>query len=193
MGGREPERGTDFGAPDERIDAAAAVAFRQLFDRHFAELYRFVYRYVQSVESAKDLVHEAFLRLWQQRGQVDLAGPAARSYLYTVARYESLDYLRHRRVEDRWQRQYSDPVMLEGAAALATDPHQEFTNNEIATAIQRAVDTLPRRQREVLLLRWQHRASYDEIAQTLGVSPKTVATHITRAIEHLREMLAQVR
>ena len=42
MGGREPERGTDFGAPDEGPEAKAAVAFRQLFDRQFAELYRFV-------------------------------------------------------------------------------------------------------------------------------------------------------
>ena len=83
--------------------------------------------------------------------------------------------------------------MAEGGAALAADPHQEFAANETAAAIQRAVETLPRRQREVLLLRWQRQASYDEIAQTLGISPKTVAIHVGRAIQHLREMLAQVR
>jgi RNA polymerase sigma-70 factor (ECF subfamily) len=193
MGGREPERGTDFGASDDGPDGPAATAFRQLFERHFAELYRFVYRYVQSAETAKDLVHEAFLRLWQQRDQIDLGGPVARSYLYTIARYQSLDHLRHRRVEQRWQRQYADPVMLEGAAILAADPHQEFAANEVAAAIRHAVDTLPRRQREVLLLRWQRQASYGEIAQTLGISPKTVAIHVGRAIQHLREMLEQVR
>src|SRR5690242_6211584 len=101
MEGREPERGTDVGAPDNGQRAEPAVAFRQLFDLHFAELYRFVYRYVQSVETAKDLVHEAFLRLWQQRDKVDLGGPTARSYLYTIARYQSLDHLRRRRVELR--------------------------------------------------------------------------------------------
>jgi len=182
MEGREPERGTE-----------PYVAFRQLFDLHFAELYRFVYRYVQSVEAAKDLVHEAFLRLWQQREKVDLGGPTARSYLYTIARYQSLDHLRRRRVELRWQRQYSDPVMVDHGAALAADPHQEFADKEIAAAIQGAVDSLPRRQREVLLLRWQRQASYDEIAQTLGISPKTVAVHLSRAVQHLREMLTQVR
>ncbi|MGH9895290.1 MAG: RNA polymerase sigma factor, partial [bacterium] len=41
-----------------------AAAFRYLFEQHFAELYRFVYRYVRSSEVAKDLVQEAFLRLW---------------------------------------------------------------------------------------------------------------------------------
>jgi RNA polymerase sigma-70 factor (ECF subfamily) len=182
MDGREPERGT---VPD--------VAFRQLFDLHFAELYRFVYRYVQSVEAAKELVHEAFLRLWQQRDKVDLAGPTARSYLYTIARYQSLDHLRRRRVELRWQRQYADPVMVDQEPVFATDPDREFTNKEISAAIERAVDSLPPRQREVLLLRWQRQASYDEIAQTLGISPKTVAVHLGRAIQHLREMLTQVR
>ena len=182
MDGREPERGS---APD--------VAFRQLFDLHFAELYRFVYRYVQSVETAKDLVHEAYLRLWQQRDKVDLGGPTARSYLYTIARYQSLDHLRRRRVELRWQREYSDPVMVEEGAVLAADPHAEFNGKEIAAAIQRAVDSLPPRQREDLLLRWQRQASYDDIATALGISSKTVAVHLGRAIQHLREMLTQVR
>ncbi len=193
MEGHDPGSGPGGGTPDQGPDATAAVAFRELFDRHFAELYRFAYRYVQSVEAAKDLVHEAFLRLWQQRHQVDLAGPGVRSYLYTIARYQSLDHLRRRRVEEQWQRRYADPVIADGGAALSADPHQEFAAKEVAAAIGRAVESLPRRQREVLLLRWQRQASYEEIAQTLGISPKPVAIHVGRAIQHLREMLAQVR
>jgi RNA polymerase sigma-70 factor (family 1) len=193
MDGRERERGREADVPGSEVDAREAAAFRSIFELHFESLYRFVYRYVQSAEPAKDLVHEAFLRLWRQRAQVDLGSASAKSYLFTIARYQSLDHLRRRRVEQRWQRQYADPVMAEGGAVLAADPHQEFTANEIAAAIQRAVETLPRRQREVLLLRWQRQASYDEIAQTLGISPKTVAIHVGRAIQHLREMLAQVR
>lgn len=187
---REPQRAGEAGAPEEGPEA---IAFRQLFDQHFAELYRFVYRYVQSTEAARDLVHEAFLQLWRQREQVDLGGSSVRSYLYTVARYRALDHLRHRRVEERWQRQYADPVMAAEGPIVADDPHQVFAANEIAVAIREAVDALPRRQREVLLLRWQHQASYDEIAQTLGISPKTVGVHVGRAIQRLRETLAQVR
>jgi RNA polymerase sigma-70 factor (ECF subfamily) len=160
---------------------------------HFRELYRFAYRYVRAEEAAKDLVHEAFLRLWQQREQVVLGGAAARSYLYTIIRYRALDQLRRRRVEDRWQREYATPIIAEEGAALAGDPHQDLAAREIATAIQQAVDTLPRRQQQVLQLRWQQQASYDEIAETLGISPKTVAIHIGRAIQRLRELLAHVR
>lgn len=179
--------------PDDGVDTLESAAFQRLFEQHFPELYRFAYRYVRAEETAKDLVGEAFLRLWRQRVQVDLEGPAARSYLYTIVRYQALDHLRRRRVEERWRRDYVTPLVTEQGAALAADPDQEFTARETGAAIQQAVDSLPHRQRQVLLLRWQQQASYDEIAETLGISPKTVAIHIGRAIQRLREILTQVR
>jgi RNA polymerase sigma-70 factor (ECF subfamily) len=185
--------GTGAVAPDEGPDAVSSAAFQRLFELHFPELYRFAYRYVRAEEAAKDLVGEAFLQLWRQRDQVDLSGSTARSYLYTIVRYRALDYLRRRRVEERWRREYVTPLITEQGAALAADPDQEFTARETAAAIQQAVDALPQRQRQVLLLRWQQQASYDEIAETLGISPKTVAIHIGRAIQRLREILTQVR
>jgi RNA polymerase sigma-70 factor (family 1) len=192
MENRKPQ-GMEGGEASDGPEAPAAIAFRTLFELHFEELYRFGYRYVQSAEAAKDLVHEAFLRLWRQRSQVQLDGPAARSYLYTIVRYQALDQLRHRRVEERWRREYVAPLVTDQGTALATDPDQEFTAQETGAAIQQAVDALPRRQRQVLLLRWQQQASYDEIAETLGISPKTVAIHIGKAMQRLRELLAQVR
>jgi RNA polymerase sigma-19 factor, ECF subfamily len=179
--------------PEDGPDARAATDFRRLFDLHFEELYRFAYRYVQSAETAKDLVHEAFLRLWRQRSQVEFGGTTVRSYLYTIVRYQALDHLRRRRVEERWQRDYVTPLVTDQGAALALDPDQEFTARETAAAIQQAMDALPRRQRQVLLLRWQQQASYDEIAESLGISPKTVAVHVGRAIQRLREILGKAR
>jgi RNA polymerase sigma-70 factor (ECF subfamily) len=190
---REPPGTGVGGEPDDGPDSPAALAFGRLFALYFEELYRFAYRYVRSVETAKDLVHEAFLRLWRQRAQVDLDGPTARSYLYTIVRYQAVDHLRRRRVEERWQRDYVTPLVTDQGAALALDPDQEFAARETAAAIQQAVEALPPRQRQVLLLRWQQQASYEEIAETLGISPKTVAIHVGRALQRLREILAQAR
>lgn len=191
MDSREPPV-SDPDESDDAPDPQAAAAFRQVFELRFEELYRFAYWYVRSSETAKDLVQEAFLRLWRQRDQVDLNAPQARSYLYTVVRYEALDHLRHSRVVDRWRMEYVNSLEEHGVLAPAGSD-QELATKEIATAIRRAMETLPRRQRQVLLLRWQQEASYAEIAQTLGISPKTVGIHISRAIQRLREILAQVR
>jgi RNA polymerase sigma-70 factor (ECF subfamily) len=173
-GPREPEQGPD--APE-------ALAFGRLFELHFEELYRFAYRYVRSWETAKDLVGEAFLRLWSQRSQVELGGRTARSYLYTIVRYLALDHLRHRRVQERWQCE-------DQGTTMASAPDQELIDAETTATIQDAVDALPPRQREVLLLRWKQQASYKEIAKIVGISPRTVAVHIGRAIQRLRALLA---
>jgi RNA polymerase sigma-70 factor, ECF subfamily len=193
MDGREPSGGGLGGEPEAGSDASEAMAFRRLFELHFEELYRFAYRYVRSAETAKDLVQEGFLRLWRQRTQVDLGGRTARSYLYTVVRYQGLDYLRHRRVQEQWQREYTAPQVTDHGPAPAPDPTEEITARETAAAIQQAVDALPPRQRQVLLLRWQQQASYDEIAESLGISPKTVAVHVGRALQRLREILGRTR
>lgn len=188
--GEPPEPATD--EQERGADPAAAIAFSNLFESRFEELYRFAYRYVQSAETAKDLVHDAYFRVWSQRHQVDLTSPAARSYLYTVVRYEALDHLRHRKVEERWQAEYVAPLLTSQGAVLSPDPDQEIAAKEIATTIRRAVQALPRRQRQILLLRWEEQASHDRIAEILGISPKTVAVHIGHAYQRLREVLAQV-
>lgn len=193
MTGRRPPIAGPDSAPDDDAGAEAAAAFRRLFERYFAELYRFAYRYVRTEETAQDLVHEGFLQLWRQRDHVDLEGPMARSYLYTVVRYQALDHLRHRRVEERWRQEYAAPAVMEAGVALAPDPDQELSIRELAAAVRHAVDALPLRQRQVIHLRWQQQASYDQIAETLGISSKTVGVHIGRAIQRLREVLAQIR
>jgi RNA polymerase sigma-70 factor (ECF subfamily) len=191
MTGRKPPTIRPGGAEEDASSDAAA--FRRLFEQHFAELYQFAYRYVRAEETAQDLVHEGFLRLWRQREQVDLGGPAARSYLYTIVRYQALDHLRHRRVEERWRQEYAAPAVMEQSAVLAPGPDQELATREIAAAVRHAVDALPLRQRQVIHLRWHRQASYEQIADTLGISRKTVGIHIGRAIQRLRQVLAQLR
>jgi RNA polymerase sigma-70 factor (family 1) len=191
MENREPPHRDIGGEPDDGSGSPAAIAFGRLFGLHFQELYRYAYRYVRSEETAYDLVNEAFLRIWSHRSRVAIGGPTARSYLYTTVRYQALDHLRRRRIEDRWRTEYAAPLVANQGAVLVADPDQELTARETAAELQQAVDALPRRQRQVVLLRWQQQASYDQIAEALGISPKTVAIHVGRAIQRLREILGK--
>ena len=167
-----------------RIAAGDTDAFRQLFDENFDRLYGFVYRYLPTGE-AEDLVQEVFLRVWRCRealtGAMDLRG-----YLYVIARQRALDRLRHRTVEDRYLRARSRPDEPEVASS---DPVTELEARELASEIQRAMDILPPRQLEVLRLRWHQHQSYQDIGLALGISPKTVAVHLSRAIAALRNSL----
>jgi RNA polymerase sigma-70 factor (ECF subfamily) len=168
--------------------SADAVAFRRLFETHLDQLYRFIYRYVQSEEEAEDLVHDVFLRVWRGRDRVPLDGEL-RAYLYTLARNRALDHLRHQRIVDRWRSPDAAPALVEQALVVPPEGEERVAADEIIAAIRCAIGALPPRQRDVLLLRWQRQATCDEIAQILDISPKTVEIHMSRALRQLRKTL----
>jgi RNA polymerase sigma-70 factor (ECF subfamily) len=68
-------------------------------------------------------------------------------------------------------------------------PDDELARADIAAAIQRAVDALPARVREVLLLKWQRGMTNAQVAESLGIARKTVEMHVTRAGRALRSLL----
>ena len=171
-----------------QLAAGDAEAFKHLFDTYFDRLYLYVFRYLQSGEESQDVVHDIFLQIWRQRGRIGLERDL-RTYLYASARNHALDRLKHRRVEQRFRDRRAAALAAGQDITPAPDPESELESRELAAAIQKAFDTLPRRQREVLQLRWQGPMSYNEIARFLGISSKTVAVHLARALQHLRESL----
>lgn len=181
-------------SPDGALDRAEletaerdGQALRALFEAHYEELCRFAYRYVGVAEEARDIVQDAFLRLWRKRATLELHH-GLRTYLYTLVRNLSLDRLRHRRVE----RRYAAPRLVDEGPAWNADPEQELISDEVSAAISRAIEALPPRQREIIVLRWRDGASYERIALMLGISQKTVGNHITRAMDHLRYSLGRL-
>ncbi len=181
---------SDLNAPDlpESLAPGDLDAFHRAFDAYLDPLRRFVYTYVVSWEIAEDLVNDAFLQLWRQL-QSGEPVRALKAYLYTAARNRAISHLRHRRVEARHLRQYLQPHLRSVHGVLPPQAEREVLARELAATIQRAVDELPGRQREVVLLKWQGHMTHEEIGRTLGIASKTVAEHFRRAVEHLRTVL----
>lgn len=169
-------------------DPDDAAIFKRLFEAYFDRLFRYAYRYLESADEAQDLVHDIFLTVWRQRRSIGLQRDL-RTYLYVTTRNRALDRLRRRKVEARYHRRRAAAEAAEPEAELAPDPAAELESRERAAAIQQAIDALPARQREVLRLRWEAHLSYNEVAEALGISPKTVAVHLTRALAQLRQAL----
>lgn len=182
----ETEELEETAAQPELLGAGDVEAFKQLFDTYFETLYRYALRYLRSAEEAKDVVHDVFLQMWRHRQRIGLKRDL-RTYLYATTRNHALDHLKRRKVEDRFREGREGAVAQEGA-----DAESELESRELAATIQRAIDSLPPRQREVLRLRWQQHLSYEEIAKVLNISPKTVAIHLSRGLQHLREALPDI-
>ncbi|WP_310964161.1 RNA polymerase sigma factor [Nocardioides terrisoli] len=155
------------------------VALVGLYDRHYATLVRVAVLLVRDRETAEDVVQDAFVdmcRRWPRLRDRE----AAAGYLRTAVVNRSRSVLRHRKVVDRQRPERTD---------TAPGADESVLSRSTRTAVLDALAALPRRQREVLVLRYYLDLSESEIAQTLGISRGSVKTHASRAASALREAL----
>jgi RNA polymerase sigma-70 factor (ECF subfamily) len=174
-----------FGA---RIAAGDVHAFRELFDREVAGLVRYATGALGSREDARDAVQESFLRLWQTRARLDTESDPVR-LLYTIVRNLARDRLRHRAVEQRPHPQLETPQLIQSGSL---DLEESEAVGEIEAAVQRALETLSPRQREIVLLRWRRQLTYEQIGAELGIAPGTASAHMQRAIGQLKALLPRL-
>jgi RNA polymerase sigma-70 factor, ECF subfamily len=134
------------------------------------------------LDAAEDLVQEAFMRLWERRSSWRPGSDPA-AVLYTIVRNLALNERRTRRTRALILRRVTLPP------AAPPTPGEELENGELARAIREAIEALPTRRREVFLLARFHGLSYAQIAETMAVSPQTVANHMSAALAALRARL----
>lgn len=167
----------------ERIRGSDAEAYRELFEHTRIELLRFAWRYTFDEEAAQDVVQDVFLKVWQVRETLD-ASRSLRSFLYTMVRNRALNHRRERRGEER--------PPTDGAS---WEPEDDVKLDESTDArmleqrIRRWISTLPDRRREAFMLSRYHGMTHEEIADLMGLTPRTVNTHIVLALKDLRNRL----
>jgi RNA polymerase sigma-70 factor (ECF subfamily) len=176
------------GQSDAEVIAASledGARFAEIFDRHFAEIDRYLARRVGRV-LGDEIASEVFVIAFRSRGRYDAAAPDARPWLFGIAANLAR---RHWRTERRRLRAYArtgvDPLYDDAAAidrrldALAAGP-----------ALARALAGLRPAEREALLLFAWADLSYEEIAAASGVPIGTVRSRLSRARGRVRELLA---
>jgi RNA polymerase sigma-70 factor (ECF subfamily) len=162
-----------------------ADAFQLLFESNAMNLTRYVERMVRSPQVAADLVQDVFLRLWKGRAELDIRGDV-RGYLRRMARNRALDWLRREQLRREWERtaEFEIHAWSEDESAY----HERFALLSEVLGEQLAV--MPERRRRVCELRWREGYGPSMIAERLGISLKTVETHITRALKDVRAAVA---
>lgn len=163
------------------------AAFEALFLRYHASLCAFASHYVASDAVAEELVQDALFTIWERRATWRFAGPEFRRYLLAMVRNAAVSHARHHLVEER---SAGDIISL---AARPPAADRQTGADELAAAFRHALAQLPERCREVFVLRFEQELRYQEIAELLGISPRTVEVHMARALKLLRKALAAYR
>lgn len=164
--------------------AGDAAAFRTLFDRYAAVLYRLVRRRLGSDDEARDVVQQTLLHLHRARNDFR-SDSRLRPWLFTIA----LNLVReHHRRRGRRREQAMEPDVLAAAAPVDSGAVSE-EQLEQAARVRAALATLPAAQREVIELHWFEQSPYEEIARVVGASVAAVRVRAHRGYERLRKIL----
>ena len=166
-----------------RIKRSDPAAFKIVFDQCHKSIFNFIIFKVRDEQLAEDLLQEVFVRCWNARLRLD-ENRSIRNYLYTIADNLILNEARHNKVVARQRSEVDLRVSSE-----TDNPQFILEEKEYHVKLQSAIDSLPEKARIVFLMSRLEDLSYQQIADRLSISVKTVESHMVNALRQLREKI----
>lgn len=161
-------------------------AFGNIFRAYYKRLHGFAYSYLMQKEAAEDVVQSVFLNIWSQRESWDPPG-TVKQYLFAAVRNEALNKIRHQNVV---QEKEDDVVQIFKELKDQTYTEDDHNLRELKVEIQRGIEALPPRCRQIFILNRKSGLTYSEIAEYMDISINTVNTQMGRALKSLRHYLS---
>lgn len=148
--------------------------FEKLFKTHFKSLYAYAFTIVKEEMVAEEMVQNVFFKIWEKKGGQDIQSPAV-AYLYKSVYHESLNYLKHQKVRAAYQAHAVHQMKNQTDQAS-----KKIMVSELEKQISKALDELPEQCRTIFQLSRFEELKYQEIANKLGLSIKTVENQMEK-------------
>ena len=161
-----------------------AESFNQLFVYYGKKLYFFAYGYLKSKEEAEEVVQEVFLKIWKSRKLIN-QDLSFKAYLFKIA----YNHIRELFLKISREQAYRHEI-IHSESSYSSDMGERMDYHSLLEITEKIINQLPQRQKEILLYKRKEGRSVKEIAELLGISPKTVENHLTEALKRLKEGLA---
>lgn len=174
----------------QRVARGDRQAFSELYDRFSGPLYGAALRILNDPTEAQDVVHDAFVTLWEKATTFDTARGNAFSWAVTLVRNRAIDRvrMRRRRAELLAASALSDLGYADESSAASGSETAQLGDD--ARAVRAAVATLPVEQQRAVELAFFGGLTQEEIAQKLSEPLGTVKARIRRGLLKLRDTLA---
>ena len=154
-------------------------AIEALFQLYYIYLCQAAFRIVTDSQLAEDLTQEVFFELWRKKEGIAFT-ISIKAYLRRAVVNKALNHIRDRKkITD-------DEDKMLNVESTAPSAMQLLDSEELQQLIDRSIDELPEKCRLVFVLSRFEEMSYQEIADHLGISIKTVENQIVKALKHMR-------
>ena len=152
--------------------------YNTIVELYSDNVFRFILKNIRDEEKAKDIVQDAFVKMWQKTDEI--AAEKAKSYLFTTAYRTMIDLIRREKKQGNWnevvEKNYSH--------------NQQYTG--LSEVLQTALAKLSEVQRSVIMLRDYEGYEYTEIGEVMNLSLSQVKVYIFRARKVLKDYLVSV-
>ncbi len=156
------------------------LAFTEIYNRYKKLLYIFAYRRLGDIEEVNDLLHDLFLSIWTNREEIDIQYTLS-TYLYSSVRNRIINIIAHKQVSAK----YTESFNRFAATEYSSTDHL-LRHNELSGLIDKEVERLPKKMRQVFELSRKTNYTRKQIALELGLSEETVKSHMHHALRILK-------
>lgn len=158
-------------------------AFSVLFFKYLPVLNSFATKFTKSSENAKEIIQDAFVRIWLNRDKLKNVDNV-KAYLYKYVANECLGYIRKKGKEERLIGKIKTVPLINPNSTYET-----ITLNEIKRIVANSVEKLPEQRKKIYVLSRNEGKTIPEIAEILSISPNTVKNALVSALKTLRQDL----
>ncbi len=157
------------------------IDFEKTFKEFYSPLCNFAYSFITDQDLCQDLVQDVFMKIWDKSPEIKTS---ISSYLYQAVKNSCIDQMKKNYKQSILPiEEVEDPI--DSPYELNREKNIEALNKKI----ERAVNSLPPKCKEIFLMRRNLQLSYDEISIELNISKKTIENHMNSAIKKLRNQL----
>jgi RNA polymerase sigma-70 factor (family 1) len=166
-----------------RVNLPDTSAFEEIYNRYWLALYNKARWTLQDDDEAADVVQDVFSSMFENMGKIKFYDTLP-AYLFRALNNRTIDLFRRSKLKDKYLDSFRDFLDRQ---SVATDSHIRET--EMASLIQKEIDALPPKMREIFNLSRKSYLSNKEIAKIVDISEATVKKHLQVAVKKLRARL----
>ena len=172
----------------ERISRGDTKAFEQLYSSYYVYLCTVATKYIYDAEIAKEIVNDVFLSTWHNR--TSLKDPVT-AYLIRAVQNRCLNHIQRKRTQEVLLTDVQEQLLTiqEQAISAEEQPLAHLEDKEFEQSISEAIDSLPPKCKEIFQQYLYQHKSYEEIAQTNGISPNTVRVQIKIGLSKIKDLI----
>ena len=171
----------------DQIKTGDQKALRQLISIYFTRLNDFAKNVVKDDGISQDIVQEVFVKVWENRAEIESLNIEA--YLFKLVRNRCIDYIKHLKVVNNHLQKIQVDSKYEELYRIDFIGNEPYVliEEELKTKIEKTIQSLPDRCREVFILSRIEGLKNKEIADQLNINIKNVERHLNRALQSFRK------